>query len=507
MHMKKKTIDFVGRKKAWWKRLSKRRKALYGVVALAVVVLVFTIFFKNKGVGGEMIVVVPQEISKTVQVSGELTSNTNLSLGFEQAGVIKSTPVAVGTKVKIGSILATLSAGSEQASVTRAKGGLLKAEAEYNKAIQITGGEEIVNKELELTNTKRQQDLLVANARKALLSNDLQAFPSGNDNVSAPTISGSYTCDSEGVYYLQLYASSASSGSSYNVTGLENDVGSVYTVSTDNIGQCGLYIGFDEGFSTTTDWEIPIPNKRSSTYLTYKNAYDLAVDTREKTISQLESDIALLKLKVETSDTKIAYANLVSAQGDYAAAVAVFEDTIIRAPASGVLTKISKKPGESVGMREEVVVLQDINNLYVTADVNESNIVGIKPGQQVAVTFDALSEEQIFSGTVSDIDIAPTNTGNVTNYTITAVIDALDPILRPGMTANMTVKLFANEQVIAIPRRALIAKDEGWYVTILDEKENKQEVAVVLGRDADGGLVEIVSGLTETMRLWIEPQE
>lgn len=505
--MKDKLRSFFDTCRHFYRKQTKKQKRIYFIVGIILLIAILLLVKKQQNRPEDIITIAPQVLSRTVRTTGTLTSETDLSLGFENAGTIKSTPVSVGKKVKAGTVLATLSAGAENADVTKARGNLLKAEAEYNKAIKVTQGDSIANKELELVNAKREQDLLVHNAYDTLLSNDLVAFPVEERDEVAPTISGSYHCKEEGKYTIELYLSGTDSGSSFTYTGLEEGVGAVYTTRSENIGTCGLYITFPEGFSLSTDWEITIPNTRSSTYGYYKNLYDLAQNTRTKTISQLESELALLKAQIETGDTKIAYANLVSAQGELQSAQARLENTIIRAPSSGVVTKITKKPGESVSMREEVIVLQDIEHLYVQSAVNESNIVGIKPGQSVTITFDALTEDQIFTGTVSDIDIAPTNSGNVTNYTITAVVDTIDPILRPGMTANMTIQLFKDETAIAIPRRALIAKDEGWYVNVLDEKDNKKEVQVTLGRDADGGLVEILSGLNEHDVVWIETQQ
>ena len=501
--MQDKLLTFFGKVKAKYRKLTKKQRRIYISGAVLLLIVIFAIAHKNKETGGETLVLAPQVLSRTVQVSGELTSDTDLSLGFETSGTIKSTPVPVGKKVYPGTILATLSAGSENADVTKARGNLLKAQAEYNKALDVTQGEEVQNKELELANAIREQDLLVNNAYQAYLSNDLEAVPEDSgDDEEAPTISGSYNCETEGTYIIELYSSASASGASYKVSGLEVDSGTVYTTTSDNIGDCGLFISFPEVFSISTDWEVSVPNIRSSSYVTYKNAYELSIDTRDQTISELESDLSLLKAQIETGDTKIAYANLVSAQGELQAAQARLEETIIRAPSSGVVTKITKKPGESADMREEVVVLQDIDNLYVEAAVNESNIVGIKPGQKVTITFDALSEEEVYTGTVSDIDIAPTLEGDVTNYTITALIDEKEKVegvesatLRPGMTANMTITLFEDAEILAIPRRALTAGDDGWYVTVLDEEGNESKVRVTMGRDADGGLVEITSGL------------
>lgn len=508
--MKKKAIDFFGRKKVWWNRLSTRRKVMYGIIGSAVVVVVILLIAKNKGTDGEIITIAPQEISKTVQVSGELESNVDLTLSFEKSGTIKSIGVSVGDNVKSGTIIASLEAAEEYADLKRAEGTLVEARDSLS-----TLESQLVSAKTSLSATTSAQNALVESSYRTLLSDDLVAEPtSKSTEQTPPDVRGLYTGPNEGTYKIRVEYENRvlDTHAEYKVSGLESDfvdneiiLGRYLPIAT-----FGLSLKFPDDFSISsydTDWTIAIPNIQGEQYASNFNAYQNALATRDLEIARAEAVVAEKEAQLGNYASTTKTAAILKAEADVASAYAKVENTIIRAYTSGKITKLNVQKGERVEAFQEVVVLQDINNLYVSADVNESNIVGIKPGQKVAVTFDALSEDQIFTGTVSDIDIAPTNTGNVTNYTITASIDTLDPILRPGMTANMTIKLFANEQVIAIPRRALIAKDEGWYVTILDEKDNKQEVAVVLGRDADGGLVEIISGLTETMRLWIEPQE
>ncbi len=70
--------------------------------------------------------------------------------------------------------------------------------------------------------------------------------------------------------------------------------------------------------------------------------------------------------------------------------------------------------------------------------------------------------------------------------------------IKPGMTANMTILVGEKDNVLAIPQRAVIS-DGKKNVRVIDNDKNKtyHEVEVQTGMEADGGLVEITSGLNE----------
>lgn len=82
--------------------------------------------------------------------------------------------------------------------------------------------------------------------------------------------------------------------------------------------------------------------------------------------------------------------------------------------------------------------------MQVEADVDEADIGQIKIGQQVNFTVDAYVDE-VFQGTVSQIRIQPKVTNNVVTYTV--IVDAPNPDekLFPGMTANITIAIQAEE--------------------------------------------------------------
>ena len=65
------------------------------------------------------------------------------------------------------------------------------------------------------------------------------------------------------------------------------------------------------------------------------------------------------------------------------------------------------------------------------------------------------------------------------------------------MTANMTILVAKKDNALSVPSTAVINKTDGQYVRVIDDakKLTYHEVKVQVGLQADGGLVEILSGL------------
>ena len=165
-----------------------------------------------------------QNLTRTVLATGQVTSETDLSLSFKISGVVTSVNVKVGSKATSGQILATLNQSDARAQVTSARGALAQAQANYQKTLDGASSEEIDvaqtafdNAVKNLSDVKTQQQILVDNAHRTLLNSGFTAVPSpGNANASDPTITGSYTGNVEGTYTVRT------NGNTFNLTGIED---------------------------------------------------------------------------------------------------------------------------------------------------------------------------------------------------------------------------------------------------------------------------------------------
>jgi RND family efflux transporter MFP subunit len=374
---------------------------------------------------------------------------------------------------------------------------------------------------------QKQQATLVKNTYAALISSGLAAVPktspSSNLGSATVTVSGTYTSTESGSYVVTITSSGGSP--QFTVSGLEKAGGTITAGVPVALGSRGLFVTFSSSSAYIDDtWTIDVPNMRSSSYITNLNAYNAALDSERSATttaqnavsaaqSALDQALATLQLKkaaARPADVAAAQAQVLSAQGQVEAASANLENTIIRAPADGTITKVDVKVGEQATALKSVVGLQDVANLYVEANVSEANIAQIKTGQSVGYTFDALGSDRNFTGRVTAIDPASTVISGVVNYKVTASVDQVSDV-KPGMTANMSVLVGTSLHALAVPQRALLEKNGKTYVRVVTDtkKQAYSEVEVGTGLEADGGLVEIVRGLSagQTIVTFVEEKK
>lgn len=120
-----------------------------------------------------------------------------------------------------------------------------------------------------------------------------------------------------------------------------------------------------------------------------------------------------------------------------AQAKAALDQTALCAPLAGVIAKLSAVAGEDASPGVVLAQVADLSDWYIeTTDLTELNVVNVKEGDQVAVTFDALPGET-FGGQV--VRIRPLGEVQKGDMTYTAIVrpDRLDPRLRWNMTASV----------------------------------------------------------------------
>lgn len=495
---------------------NKKRAVWIGllIVAVLVIILLVTINKKKKLFDSTTVIPVTEtNLVSTIKANGKITSQVDLELSFKSQDVVKSVNVSVGDRVFKGQILATLQNQNELGAVTSARGGLASAQASLARTLEGATTEEVRvaqvfldNATKDLDNTKKTQNKAIENARRALWSNGLTATPVtsfSDQSISSPTVYGTYTGTTEGTFTIDVYQSSG--GYAFNTSGLSSLNGMVSASNTVSIGN-GLALQFPSNFTLGSNktWTIKIPNKESAVYTTNLNTYESVKSTADSLISsaqsvvdQRQAELDLKKAQARPADVDARRADVLRAQGTLESALGVYENTIIRAPASGVITKVDIKPGELSKSLTPVITLQDIDNLYVEANINESNITTVKQDQPVSFTIDAFGSSQIFSGVVTQVEPGATITDGIVNYKVKSTLTEKNPLIKPGMNANLTITTGTKEHVLAIPGATITKTDTTMTVKkIIDSKKKKSIVVpVTTGIVGDGNMTEILSGL------------
>ena len=166
--------------------------------------------------------------------------------------------------------------------------------------------------------------------------------------------------------------------------------------------------------------------------------------TRPADIAAAEADVrgaqAQLELVQNGARPEViaaAEADVASAEATLAQAKAALAQTELRAPFAGVVAKLSAVAGEEAAPGAESAQVADLSDWYVeTTDLTELDVVNVKEGDQVTMTFDALPGET-FGGQVMRIrSLGELQKGDMT-YTAIVRPDRLDPRLRWNMTASV----------------------------------------------------------------------
>ena len=106
-----------------------------------------------------------------------------------------------------------------------------------------------------------------------------------------------------------------------------------------------------------------------------------------------------------------------------------------------MIASVSTQEGETVasGMSAPTfVTVLDLSRLQVEAYVDEVDIGRVRSGLRASFTVDAFPE-RTFTGTVAAIYPKAVLQNNVVNYLTIVTVDDPERLLRPEMTANVTI--------------------------------------------------------------------
>lgn len=162
-----------------------------------------------------------------------------------------------------------------------------------------------------------------------------------------------------------------------------------------------------------------------------------------------------------------AKATLKNSQAQYDKALVQLGYATIYSPIEGVVMNRAVDEGQTVAASfntpEIFTIAQDLTQMQVEADIDESDIGMINQGQRVEFDVDAYPEET-FAGTVEQIRLSPVTTSGVVTYTVIINAPNPDQKLLPGMTANIIIYAEEKKDVLTIPYRAVKFTPEADYL-------------------------------------------
>lgn len=135
-------------------------------------------------------------------------------------------------------------------------------------------------------------------------------------------------------------------------------------------------------------------------------------------------------------------------------------------------------------------------DVTVSIQVDELDILSVEQGQSAAVTLDALDGQE-FEGTITNVSQTASSGSSSAKYPVEITLEKTEDMML-GMSASATIHIEESENVVLIPVSALQEKGDSAFVYTGKDGEGNltDEVEVETGL-SDGNQVEIVSGLSE----------
>jgi HlyD family secretion protein len=177
-------------------------------------------------------------------------------------------------------------------------------------------------------------------------------------------------------------------------------------------------------------------------------------------------------------------------------AIANREKAYIRAPISGQITKVGKKPGELVTSADQIFKLLS-PHYEIQVDVSEVDVPKIKIDDQATITLNGFGPDVLFTGEIVAIDPAATVIQDVVYYKVRIRLDDTTKPVKSGMTANVSIATDRRDNVLFVPFRTIHSRDDGSkFVRVLSNGQ-EQEVDVKVGLRGNEGKTEVSSTLKE----------
>jgi len=214
---------------------------------------------------------------------------------------------------------------------------------------------------------------------------------------------------------------------------------------------------------------------------------ELSLTERDQALARLQQAKQVLDLRksgFHPQEIAQARGQLQQAQGALKVIQSQLNDTILRAPFAGVVTRIYAEPGAFVtpttsgstvssATSSSVLALAATNQ--VVAKVPESNLSQLRLGQTATIVADAYPE-QPFIGRIVQIAVQSVIEQNVNSFEVRLAVDDTQRRLRVGMNAAVTFRVGVLPNALVVPTVAIVRQERRAGVLLAEQPPRFQPI-------------------------------
>jgi HlyD family secretion protein len=442
----------------------------YGVYHLAVVI--------PSQQAKKQVLTVPverQSLPIIISANGTVQAERSINVSPKNSGVLKSLLVKEGDTVKQGQIIAYMDDTNLQGQLTQARGQLAQAEANLQKLIAGNRPQDIAQAQAVLEQTQASLQQLITGNRPQDIAQAQAKLQEVQTNLNQK--------EDDLRRNQQLYDAGAISLQALNQKRSDRDSA-----------------------------QAQVKAAEQALNLQKAGARPEEIEQAKAKVKQQQEALALLKAGSRSEEIDAARAQVTTATGALQNIQAQINDTIIRAPFDGVVTKKFSDPGafvtpttsaSSVAGAASNSILTLASTNQVVANLSETNIAQIKLGQTVKLKADAYPR-RTFQGKVSQIAAQATVQQNVTSFEVKVALPDAESqkLLRAGMNVTAEFQVGELNNAIVVPTVAVVRQQRGTGVFVAGSDNKPRFTRIETGVTVNNQ-TEVKSGLQGNERVLI----
>ncbi len=408
-----------------------------------------------------------------ISANGTVEAKQSTNVSPKSSGQLKSLLVKEGDFVKAGQVLAYMDDSNLQGQLIQAQGSLAAAQANLQKAI-------VGNRPQEIAQSQAQLEQAQASLQKAEAGNRAQDIAQAEARLKSAQASFTKAED-DFQRNQQLYNAGAISLQTVNQKRADRDSAQA------TVNETQQALALQKAGSRTED-----------------------IEQLKGVVQEKQQALALLKAGTRKEDIDAVRAQVTQQQGNLKTIQTQIQDTVIRAPFSGIVTSKYADPGDfvtpttsgsSVSGSTSSSILSLASTYQVAANVAETDISKIKIGQSVTITADAYPDKT-FKGKVASIAAQASVTSNVTSLKVKVDLSDPETLLLPSMNVDAKFDAGKLNNVLVVPTVAIARQKNGTGVQVLTENGSTRFVPIKTGLTLSNK-TEVRSGLQGNERVLV----
>ena len=420
--------------------------------------------------------VVSSDVTLRISASGKVVPIQSVNLSPKNSGILAQLLVEQGDKVEQGQIIARMDDSNLQAQLSKARANLAQVRAQLAEARAGTRPEEIAQSRARLNQARAQLN-------QARTGNRPEEIAQAQAQVEAARARVNLTSSR-----VQRNRNLATSGAISQDT-LDEVIADDRSAKANLLEAQRRLIDIKNGSRTEE-----IDQKQAAVIEQEQALQQLQNGSRPEQIDQFEASVA-------------------AAQSELKAVQVQLDDTIIRAPFSGIVTQKYATVGafvtpttsaSSTASATSSSIVAVSRGLEVLAQVPEVDIGQVKQGRMVEIVADAYPN-QVFKGKVRLISPEAVVEQNVTSFQVRIALTTGQEQLKSGMNVDLTIVGAVVQDALVVPTAAIVTDKKGQTgVLIPDDKKRARFSPVEIG-SAIKDKTQIVSGVKTGDRIFLSP--